>query len=152
MNCKFIRRVVINIKVKNIYYLIAGFLAVLFAFTHGYNGQSTVLLKPEVQAMSMDTQTVFAYVWHIITAENLIFGLAFFFMSFQSEQSRVQFAAWVIVAFLIVRLMVILGVTALLNASALTDTFIDSIAIVIYVALIILGTTMKKKRSSGQQI
>lgn len=152
MNRKFLRRVVINIKVKNIYYLIAGVLAVLFAFTHGYNGQSTMLMTPEVQAMSMDTQTVFTYVWHIITAENLIFGIAFFFMSFRSDQSRVHFAAWLIVAILIIRLMVILGVTALLNASALTDMLIDSIAIVIYVALIILGTTMKKKRTSGQRI
>src|SRR5699024_3902213 len=138
MNCKFIRRVVINIKVKNIYYLIAGFLAVLFAFTHGYNGQSTVLLKPEVQAMSMDTQTVFAYVWHIITAENLIFGLAFFFMSFQSEQSRVQFAAWVIVAFLIVRLMVILVVTALFNYFTIMVQFIFIIALVCLFDMIVL--------------
>lgn len=142
----------INIKVKNNYYLIAGVLAVLFAFTHAYNGQSAVLLTPEVQAMSIDTQTVFTYVWHIITAENLIFGIAFFFMSFQSEQSRVQFVAWTIVTILIIRLMVILGVTVLLNASALTDTFIDSIAIVIYVALIILGATLKKKKFSGQRI
>lgn len=142
----------INIKIKNFYYLIAGVLAVLFAFTHGYNGHSIVLLTPEVQGMSMDTQAVFTYVWHIITVENLIFGIAFFFMAFQSEQSRVRFAAWVIVAILIVRLMVILGVTALLNASALTDTFIDAIAIVIYVALIIVGTNMKGKRSNGQRV
>src|SRR5690625_4614796 len=127
MNRRFQRRVVINIKVKNIYYLIAGVLAILFAFTHAYNGQSTVLPTPEIQSMSMGTQIVFTYVWHIITAENLIFGIAFFLMSFQNEQSRVRFAAWVIVAILIVRLMVILGVTALLNVSALTDTLIDSI-------------------------
>jgi hypothetical protein len=50
---------VVKIKVSNIYYLIAGVLAVLFAFTHGYNGQSKVLLTPEVHTMSMDTQTVF---------------------------------------------------------------------------------------------
>lgn len=42
--------------------------------------------------------------------------------------------------------MVILGVTAILDFSALTDTLIDSIAIVIYVTLIILGITMKKNR------
>ncbi|OOG94495.1 hypothetical protein BTH41_00051 [Bacillus mycoides] len=47
--------------------------------------------------------------------------------------------------------MVILGVTALLDVSGLTDTLIDSIAIVIYVALIILGTRVKKKQYDGQQ-
>lgn len=141
----------VNVKNINIYYLIAGFLAVLFAFTHAYNGQSTVLLTPEVQAMSTDVQTIFTYVWHIITVENLIFGIVFFLMAFQSEQSSARLVAWVIAAILIVRLLVILGVTALLNASALSDTLIDSIAIVIYVTLIILGTTMKKNRNSGQK-
>lgn len=141
----------VNVKNINIYYLIAGFLAVLFAFTHAYNGQSTVLLTPEVQAMSTDVQTIFTYVWHIITVENLIFGIVFFLMSFQSEQSSARLVAWVIAAILIVRLLVILGVTALLNASSLSDTLIDSVAIVIYVTLIILGTTMKKKRNSGQK-
>ena len=54
-----------------------------------------------------------------------------------------------IVAILVIRLMVILGVTAILEVSALTDTLIDSIAIVIYVTLIILGITMKKKQTAG---
>lgn len=45
---------------------------------------------------------------------------------------------------LIVRLMVILGITAFHDVSALTDTLIDSIAIVIYIAFIILGIRMKK--------
>ena len=93
----------------------------------------------------MSTRTVFTYVWHIITVENLVFGIAFIFMSLQAEQSKIRFAAWLIAAILIVRLIVILGVTALLDVSGLTDTLIDSIAIVIYVTLIILGTRMKDK-------
>jgi uncharacterized membrane protein len=140
---------VINIKVRNFYYLIAGVLAMLFAVTHAWNGQSVMLPMLDIKAMSMDTRTVFTYVWHIITAENLVFGITFISMSFQSDRSKIRFAAWMIVAILIVRLMVILGVTALLDVSALTDTFIDSIAIVIYVVLIILGTTMKTKQSDG---
>lgn len=99
----------------------------------------------------MDTRTVFTYVWHIITAENLVIGIAFIFMSFQNERSKTRFAAWMIAAILIVRLVVIVGVTALLDVTTLTDTFIDSIAIVIYVALIILGTRMTKKQSGGLQ-
>src|SRR5699024_12482823 len=103
MNCKFIRRVVINIKVKNIYYLIAGFLAVLFAFTHGYNGQSTELLTPEVQAMSTDVQTIFKYVWRIITVVKRIFGTVFFFMAFQSDKASARLVAGLIGVILIVR-------------------------------------------------
>ncbi|GIP33457.1 hypothetical protein [Paenibacillus sp. J2TS4] len=140
-----------NIKVRNFYYLIAGILAMLFAVTHVWNGQSAVLPALSIGAISTDIRTVFTYVWHIITAENLVFGIAFIFMSFQSEQSKIRFAAWMIAAILIVRLMVILGVTAMLDVSALTDTLIDSIAILIYVALIILGTSRMTKQSSGQQ-
>lgn len=138
-----------NIKVRNFYYLIAGVLAILFAVTHAWNGHSAVLPTLDIMTIFTDTRTVFTYVWHIITVENLVFGIAFIFMSFQSERSKVGFAAWMIAAILIVRLVVILGVTVLLNVSALSDTFIDSIAIVIYVALIILGTTMKKKQSGS---
>ena len=135
----------VNIKVRNYYYLIAGVLAMLFAVTHAWNGQSAVLPMLNIGEMSVSTRTVFTYVWHIITAENLVFGIAFIFMSFQTEQSKIRFATWLIAAILIVRLMVILGVTALLDISGLTDTLIDSIAIVISVALIILGTRMKGK-------
>jgi uncharacterized membrane protein len=142
---------VVNIKVRNFYYLIAGVLAMLFAVTHAWNGQSAVLPTLNIEAISVGTRTVFTYVWHIITAENLVFGIAFIFMSFQTERSKIRFAAWLIATILIVRLMVILGVTALLDVSGLTDTLIDSIAIVIYVALIILGTRMKKKQYDGQQ-
>ena len=149
MNRKFLRRIVINIKVRNFYYLIVGILSILFAVTHAWNGQYVVLATKDIMEMSMDTRTIFTYVWHIITVENLVFGIAFIFMSFQSEQSKVRFAAWMIVAILVVRLMVILGVTAIIDVSALMDTLIDSIAIVIYVALIILGTTRKKKQTAS---
>ncbi|WP_314586853.1 hypothetical protein [Paenibacillus terrigena] len=139
-----------TIKVRNYYYLIAGVLAVLFAFTHAWNGQSAVLPTLDISLISVDTQTVFTYVWHIITAENLVFGIAFIFMSFQSKQSKIRFAAWMIATILIVRLMVILGVTAVVDVSGLMNTFIDSIAIVIYVAIIMLGTRIEKKQYRGQ--
>ncbi|RKQ30005.1 hypothetical protein [Oceanobacillus halophilus] len=133
-----------NIKVRNFYYLIAGVLAILFALTHAWNGHSTVLPKLNMEAISVGTQTIFTYVWHIITVENLVFGIAFIIMSFHTDQSKIRFSAWLIVTILIIRLLVILGVTASLEVSGLKDTLIDSIAIVIYVALIILGIRMKK--------
>ncbi|WP_208629325.1 hypothetical protein [Paenibacillus rhizosphaerae] len=135
------------IKVSNFYYLIAGIFAVLFAATHAWNGQSAVLPELQVGAIMMGTRTVFMYVWHIITAENLVFGVMFIWMSFQSDRSKVRFAAWMIVSLLSVRLVVILSVTAFQDASSLTDTLIDSVAIVIYVAFIILGIRMKPKKA-----
>lgn len=103
-----------------------------------------------MSAIAADTRTVFMYVWHIITAENLVFGGVFILMSLKIEQSKIRIAAWTIVLLLVVRLMVILGITAFYDVSELTDTLIDSIAIVIYVALIILGIKMKNKEFGGQ--
>lgn len=135
------------IKVRNLYYLVAGILAMLFAVTHAWNGESAVLRAPDVGALSLGTQTIFTYVWHIITAENLVFGIAFIVMSFHPEPMKVRFAAWLITVILTVRLFVILGVTAMLDVAGLVDTLIDSIAIIIYVTLILLGTKIKKIRS-----
>ena len=134
-----------KMKISNIYYLIAGVLAVLFAVTHALNGQSTVLPELNIEAITLDTRIVFTYVWHIITAENLVFGLAFLLMALQKERSKVRFAAWLIVSLLLIRLAVILGITAALDISALGTTLIDSIAIAVYAGLIVLGTRVKKQ-------
>lgn len=139
-----------GIKVRNFYFLIAGILAILFAFTHAWNGQTAVLPTLDVSAITLDNRIVFIYVWHIITAENLVFGIVFIFMSFQSERSKIRYAAWTIVSLLIIRLMVIIGITALQDVSALTDTLIDSIAIIIYVTFIIMGIRRKPKGFGGQ--
>ena len=137
-----------NMKVRNVYFLVAGVLAMLFAFTHAWNGQSAVLPTLLVNSISLDNRILFSYVWHIITAENLVFAIAFILMSLQNDQSKIQSVAWMIVSLLIVRMMVILGITAFYDLAALTNTLIDSIAIVIYVVLIILGITMSRKKFS----
>lgn len=132
--------------IKNYYYLIAGILAILFSITHAWNGQAIVLPSLNVDIITADTKTIFFYVWHIITAENMLFGLAFLFMSFHKDLSKVRFAAWIIAFLMILRWVVIFGGTLFYNASGLKNTLIDSIAIVIYVSLIILGIRVKDKQ------
>lgn len=126
-----------GIKIINYYYLIAGVLAILFAVTHAWNGQSAVLPTLIENDIRIDTRIIFRYVWHIITAENLVFGIVFIILAFQSDRSKIRYVAWMIVSLLLVRLIVIVGITAFYDMSALTDTLIDSIAI--YVAFIMLG-------------
>lgn len=138
-----------GIKIRNPYYFIAGILAILFAVTHAWNGQSVELPKLDIEAVSVDTRIVFTYVWHIITAENLIFGLAFLMMSIVREPLKVNFAAGMFASILLVRLLVILGVTTILDASALGSTLLDSIAIVIYLGLLLLGIKMRNKPIGG---
>lgn len=132
--------------IKNYYYLVAGILAILFSITHAWNGQSIVLPSLNVDTITADTKTTFFYVWHIITAENMLFGFSFLFMSVHKDLSKVRFAAWMIAILMIVRLIVILGGTLLYNASGLKNTVIDSIAIVLYVSLIVLGISVKDKQ------
>lgn len=137
------------IKIRNPYYCIAGILAVLFAVTHAWNGQSVELPKLDMEPVTVETRIVFTYVWHIITVENLVFGIAFLLMSIVRETSKVNFAAGMILSILLVRLVVILGVTLTLDASAFNGALLDSVAIVIYMGLILLGI---KRRSAPPQI
>jgi hypothetical protein len=79
----------------------------------------------------------------------MLFGFAFIFMSFHRDLSKVRFAAWLIAILMIVRWVVIFGGTLLHNPSGLKKTLIDSVAIVVYVSLIILGTRVKDRATGA---
>jgi len=131
--------------IKNYYYFIVGVLAILFAFTHAGNGQTAVLPKLDVDTIDVNTRTVFFYVWHIITIENLIFGGAFLVMSIYKDLSKVRFAAWMIGIIMIARWLVIFGSTLSKNKMAISEIMTDTIAIFIVIGLIILGTRVKDR-------
>ena len=134
--------------IKNYYYLIVGVLSILFAFTHAWNGQTNFLPIIDLTDTKLATKTTTFYVWHTITIENIIFGVAFLMMSVRKDPSKVKFAAWLIAFILIARWVVIFGSTLIKNKNAVADTLTDSIAIIIVVALIILGARKKGKVSA----
>ena len=131
--------------IVNIYYLIVGVLSVLFSFTHALNGQQTTLKLMGSSNLDIASKSTIFYVWHVITIENLIFGIAFIAMAFYKDQPKIKFTAWLIAIMIIARWGVIFFSTLLNNASGIAGTLIDSIAIVVFVALIILGTIKKEK-------
>jgi hypothetical protein len=131
--------------IKNYYYLIVGILSILFSFTHAWNGQTAVLPIVNVSNIDLTTKTTIFYVWHILTAENFIFGVSFLLMAFYKDLSKVKFTAWFIVVIMISRCGVIFGSTLFDNKNSLADTLPDLIVIIIYVGLIILGTRIKDK-------
>ena len=129
--------------IKNYYYLITGILSILFSFTHAWNGEVTILPYLDIDMIAIETRTIISYVWHVISAENLLFGIAFLYMAFSKDLPKVRFAALVIALIIIVRWMVIFSVTLLYSPSRVKDILIDSIAIVIYISLIVLGIRNK---------
>jgi len=131
--------------IKNYYYLIVGILCVLFAFTHAWNGQITILPIFDTVPIDLNTKTVFHYVWHIITAENLIFGIALLFMAFYKDLTKVRFVAWLIAIILVARWIAILFYTMLHNKNSISQIITDTIAILILVGLLFLGTRVKNK-------
>jgi hypothetical protein len=131
----------------NYYFLIVGILSILFSFTHAWNGQTTVLATIDASNFDLSTKTIICYVWHILTAENFIFGVAFLIMTFYKDISKVKFAAWIIAVIMIARWGVIFGFTIIKNKNGLIDTLTDLIVIIIFVGLIILGTRRKNKVS-----
>ncbi|GHU21692.1 hypothetical protein FACS1894172_21280 [Spirochaetia bacterium] len=131
--------------IKNYFYLIAGILGVLFSFTHAWNGITSILPLLERTSQDLNLNITFLYLWHIITSENLIFGIAFLIMAFYKDLSKVKFTAYVISAIMIFRFFVIIGSTLLKDPTAFISSLIDGITIIIYTGLIILGTRVKNK-------
>ncbi len=130
--------------IKNIYYLIVGILSILFSFTHALNGNNSILRLLDSSSIDLASKTTIFYVWHIITVENLVFGIIFIVMAFYKNQSKVKFTAFLIAVIMFARWIVIFGSTLLKNINAVADTLIDTIAIIVFIALTILGTRIKE--------
>ena len=131
--------------IKNYYYFIVGILCVLFALTHAWNGQTLVLLVFDTVPIDLNTKTVFHYVWHIITAENLIFGTALLFMAFYKDLTKGRLVAWLIAIIMMGRWIVILSFTLFYTESTISQIIPDSLAILVVIGLLILGTRVKSK-------
>lgn len=139
----------INEMIKNYYYLIVGILCVLFAFTHAINGHTSVLKVFETNPVDINTKTVFYYVWDIITIENLIFGIILLFMAFYKDLIKVQFVAYLIAIILVARWFVILFYTIQNNKASVSQMIPDTIAIIVVVVLLLLGTRVKSKEANA---
>jgi hypothetical protein len=131
--------------VKNYFYLIIGFLCVLFAVTHTLNGLGTTLPLLAGTTIDGSTKTVFTYVWHVIGIENLVLGIALIIMAFQKNLEKVKFTAWVIIVILILRWIVIAFFTVLNDKNDVMNLLPDTIAILTCVVLLVLGTRVKTK-------
>lgn len=129
--------------IKNYFYLIVGLLCVFFAVTHTWSGLENALPVLDSSEIDSGTKTMFTYVWHIIGIENLVFGIALLIMAFQKNIEEVKFTAWVIVAILIVRWIIITLFTVLHTEVSITDLLPDTIAISIVVVLLLLGSRVK---------
>jgi tryptophan-rich sensory protein len=135
-------------KIKNYFYLIVGVLSVLSAFTHAMNGQLTLLSEIDQTSLDISSKTIFRYVWHIITAENLIFGVTLIFMAFYREREKIRIVAWLIAMVLLTRWFVILFFTLKQNIASLQEMVTDTIAIILLVVLLLLGARVKEKESA----
>ena len=132
--------------IRNYFYLIVGCLCILFAVTHMLNGISTTLPVLDNAAMVHDAKVAFTYVWHIIGVENVAFGIALLIMAFRKNRSEVRFAAWLIIALLAMRWVVITSVT-LANGSNVIQLIPDTIAILVVITLLWFGTKVKDRVS-----
>lgn len=132
----------------NIYFLIVGILSILFSFTHALNGHTAVLSLIDATNFEITMKTTIFYVWHIITVENLIFGIAFLVMAFYKDSAKVKFTAWMVAIIILARWGIIFGSTLLKDFGGIKNILIDSVAIIIFVGLIILGIRKKDKIQS----
>ena len=133
--------------IKNYYYLIVGILFILSSLALAWRGQSSFLPITNASDFDLASKTTIFYAWHIIAVENLIFGVAFMVMAFCKDLSKVNFTAWMIAVIMVARWAVILNSTLFRNKNGVSDTLTESIVILIFVGLIILGIRRKGKIS-----
>ena len=132
--------------IKNYYYFIVGILTILFSVTHALNGHATVLPVIDASSIEQSTKTTVFYVWHIISVENLVYGIAFILMSLVRDFSKVRFTAVLVAVIMVARWAVIFGSVAYKQPNSLMDNLVDLIVIIFYVILIVLGTRKKVKQ------
>ena len=131
--------------IRNYFYLIVGLLCILFAVTHTINGISTTLPTLNNVEIESNAKVAFVYVWHIIGIEDLVFGIALIIMAFRKNLLKVKFSAWLLIAVLAMRWIVITYFTVLNNVANLKQLIPDTIAIFVVISLLLLGTKVKDK-------
>ena len=131
--------------VKNYFYLVVGVLCILFAVTHTLNGVATSLQILDSSVIENNTKVAFTYVWHIIGIENLVFGIALLIMAFLKNLSKVKFAAWLIIAILAMRWIVISFFTLSSKSGNVMQLIPDTAAIFVVIVLLLLGTKVKDR-------
>jgi len=132
--------------IKNYYFLAAGILSILFSFTHGLFGQTTVLPLIEASKLDITTKTAFFYTWQISTVENFIFGIAFFIMALYTDLEKIKFTVWMIISIVVIRYLVFFISTLLKNINGTKDAYPEMVILIFYVGIIILGTKKKNKK------
>lgn len=131
--------------IRNYFYLIVGFICLLSSITHTLNGLNTSLSILSNSIIDTDTQVVFTYIWHIIAAENIVFGMALLIMAFHKNRMTGKYIVWFIIAILAVRWVTITSVTLLNNFSNITKLIPESLVMWLIIILLWLGSKKKEK-------
>ncbi len=131
--------------IRNYFYLIVGFICLLSSITHTLNGLNTSLSILSDSIIDTDTQVVFTYIWHIIAAENIVFGMALLIMAFHKNRMTGKYIVWFIIAILAVRWVTITSVTLLNNFSNITKLIPESLVMWLIIILLWLGSKKKEK-------
>ena len=122
--------------IKNYFFLSAGILSLLFAFTHGYYGQLTTLSVTNAAPIDNSTKNAIFYTWHMATAENLVF---FIFLSFKTDLSKMKFAVYLIILVLTSRYMVFLGSVIFKDPSQIYNALSELLVLGVFISLMIFG-------------
>ena len=109
------------------------------------NGIATTLPTLNNVEIESNAKVAFVYVWHIIGIEDLVFGIALIIMAFRKNLLKVKFSAWLLIAVLAMRWIVITYFTVLNNVANLKQLIPDTIAIFVVISLLLLGTKVKDK-------
>lgn len=130
-------------KITNIYCFVVGCLCILAAFSHTFNGIHSSLPVINNANISTNIMIEFNYLWHIIGAENLIFGIILLIMAFYKKEKQSNIAIWLIISILTIRCIIIILCSKFIGNLNMSSIIIDSIVILLIICLLILGLRKK---------
>jgi len=128
---------------KNAFYLIAGLLFVFLAATHTWFGLETALPILHSSDIDNSTITIFTFQLHMIGMQDLLYGTAAIIMAFQKDMTKVKFVAWLLIAILLARWIIMTIVTV--TYGNVTDLLTSSVAFLILIILLFFGARVKNK-------
>ena len=130
----------------NYFYLVVGVLCLLSAVTHEMNGFTTLFPALSNTNIDAESKVTFNYLWHIISTENVVMGIALVLIALRKNDNAGKYIAQFVMALLAVRWASIAFSTLTADWANFTKILPESIIMWVLILVLWLGTRKKEEK------
>ena len=132
--------------IRNYFYLVVGVLCLLSAVTHEMNGFTTLFPALSNTNIDAESKVTFNYLWHIISTENVVMGIALVLIALRKNDNAGKYIAQFVMALLAVRWASIAFSTLTADWANFTKILPESIIMWVLILVLWLGTRKKEEK------